>query len=46
MLTAASLPDFTTDYPLAPEPIARSQRDGHVWLRGVAARSEVAAYAR
>ncbi len=43
MLTAASLPDFATDYPLAPEPIARFQQNGNVWLRGVAARNEVAA---
>jgi ectoine hydroxylase-related dioxygenase (phytanoyl-CoA dioxygenase family) len=38
------LPDLRSDYPLAREPIAQFRRDGHILLRGVATRDEIAAY--
>jgi|GEM_PF-6411544 len=39
-----ALPDLSSDHLLTPAQIAQFQRDGHILLRGLAARAEVAAY--
>jgi ectoine hydroxylase-related dioxygenase (phytanoyl-CoA dioxygenase family) len=38
------LPELSSDYPIAPELVEAFRRDGHVLLRGVASREEIAAY--
>jgi len=39
-----SLPEIASDYPITAEQQAQYQRDGHIVLRGVMSRAEVAAY--
>jgi hypothetical protein len=38
------LPELTLNYPVTPEQTTRYQRDGHILLRGVATKAEIAAY--
>ena len=39
-----TLPELTSDYPLTPEQGAQFRRDGHLLLRGVGTKDEIAAY--
>lgn len=41
---ASKLPLLTSDYPLTAEQISQFQRDGHILLRGVVAKNEIAAF--
>jgi ectoine hydroxylase-related dioxygenase (phytanoyl-CoA dioxygenase family) len=43
-LNLSQLPDLQTEYPLNRRQIDSYQRDGHIFLRGVASKEEVAAY--
>ncbi len=38
------LPDLAEEYPISPQQTAQYQRDGHILLRGVATRKEIAAF--
>lgn len=43
-MNTSNLPELANDYPLAPEQIARFQSDGHILLRSVASKDEIADY--
>ena len=40
----STLPELASDYPLTKQQIVQFQRDGHILLRGVATKDEIAAY--
>jgi hypothetical protein len=43
-MCSAELPILASDYPLSEEAMARFRRDGHLLLRGVATKEEIAAF--